>query len=56
VAEPTLTEKFEAVWKTPERRADLLKATVKREGETFDWLGALRTYLNSIYVEEPKKQ
>ena len=56
VAEPTLTEKFEAVWKTPERRADLLKAMVKREGESFDWLSALRTYLNSIYVEEPKKQ
>lgn len=56
VTEPALTEKFEAVWKTPERRADLLKATVKREGETFDWLGALRTYLNSIYIGKPEKQ
>jgi hypothetical protein len=56
LVEPTLAEKFETVWKTPEKREDLLKAKVKREGNSFDWLSALRTYLNSIYIDEPKKQ
>ena len=56
VADPNLLSKFEAIWKTPERKADFLKASVKRSGDTYDWLPAIQKYLNSVSSAELKNQ